>query len=138
MKFQTLGNSKLRADLLHLIKWKDEYGEVQTLHIYGVLSSIWDKVSDLLKLDSHTRIAIETRNERNPERCIRDVIEKWMQNEKGLSPNYACTWNGLLSLLKDVDLTTAASDLNEALVADISSFNNNLTENSKLNHLKCG
>ncbi len=138
MKFQTLGNSKLRADFLHLIKWKDEYGELQTLHIYGVLSSIWDKVSDLLTLDPHTRIAIETRNDRNPEQCIRDVIEKWMQNEKGLSPNYACTWNGLLSLLKDVDLTTSASDLKKALVADISSFNNNLTEDSKLNHLTSG
>jgi len=109
--------------LLQLIKWKDKFGETKTLRLYAVLTSIWKDVSDLLNLDNHTRNNIGRIHAGDPKECIRDVIGKWSADEKELSINYSCTWNGLCQLLKDLQHSAASTDLQEALAADTSSFN---------------
>ena len=96
------------------------------LRLSDLLASVWEKVSDLLKLDINTTTNIATKYNRDPEQCLRDVIGRWMNDQEKLSANYKCTWNGFCQLLKDLRLSTASLQLKEALAADISSFNNNI------------
>ena len=99
---------------------------MKELRLYDVLASVWRDLSDLLNLDGYTRKIIETKYPRDPKQCVRDVIEKWLNDEAKLSDhNYKCTWNGLCLLLEDLQLSSASKQLQEALRADISSFNNN-------------
>jgi len=130
--FFCAGQLRVRLDLLRLIKWKDEFGTIQRLDLCSVLSSIWDRVSDQLMIDQYTRQSIERKKQGDPEKCLREVIELWLRDEKALSPNYPCTWNGLSLLLVDVKLSSASEDLRAALEADVSSFNNNIIEGGML------
>ncbi len=123
-----VGNQRLRLDLLHQIKWKDDEGTMQQLDLYTVLSSEWDNVSDQLMIDQYTRQSIESKNRGDPKKCIREIIETWLRDEKSLKSNFACTWNGICSLLKAIQLSSASEYLEAALLADVSSFNNNLSE----------
>ena len=100
---------------------------MDTIRLYIILSSVWQKISDLLQLDGFTRKSIEIKNHGDPEKCIRDVIEKWINEGKALTTNYASTWNGLCSLLEDVELSAVCGRLKDALKADVSSFKNNMT-----------
>ena len=100
---------------------------MDTIRLYEILSSVWQEISDLLQLNWFTRDAIETKNHGDPKKCIRDVMEKWLNEGKSLTTNYANTWNGLCSLLEDVRLCTVCGRLKDALKADISSFKNNKT-----------
>ena len=97
---------------------------MKELRLYDILASVWRDVSDLL--DDDTRKNIEITYYRDAKQCINEVIEKWSNDEIKLSANYKCTWNGICHLLEDLQLSTASSQLKEALVADISSFNKNL------------
>ena len=118
------GHHKVTNDLLQLIKWENKSGEMNTLRLYALLASVWEKVSDLMNLDVNTT-TIATKYNGDPEKCIRDVIGKWMNDQK-LSANYKCTWNEICRLLEDLEHSTASSQLKEALAADISSFNANI------------
>ncbi len=117
-----VGELKLTLDLLHLIKWTDGGGTIRKLQLYQALSSVWDQVSDMLKVDPYTKQSIKERNRGDPDKCIQEIIEIWLRDEKTLSPNYSCTWNGLCSLLEDVNLSCVSEELGKALVADVSSF----------------
>ena len=120
------GHQKITNDLLQLIKWQDVLGEMKELRLYNVLANVWGDVSDLLKLDGYTRKNIETKYPGDSKMCIRDVIEKWSNDETKLSvSSYKCTWNGFCLLLEDLQLSSVSKQLQEALRADVSSFNNN-------------
>jgi len=110
--------------MLQLVKWGNKFGETKTLRLYEVLATVWKKVSDLLKLDGNTITNVETKYNRDPEQCIRDVMRRWL-NDENKSANYQCTWNGLCQLLEDVELSTVSTHLKEALAADASSFHGN-------------
>ena len=125
--YKFAGNQTITTDLLHLTEWKDQYGKMHKIRLYVILSSIWQEISDLLQLDGFTRDAIETKNHGDPKKCIRDVIEKWLNEGKALTTNYANTWNGLCSLLEDVKFSTVCGKLKDALKADVSSLKNNIT-----------
>ena len=99
---------------------------MKELRLYTVLANVWGDVSDLLNLDGYTRNNIETKYPGDSKKCIRDVVEKWSNDEIKMSAsNYKCTWNGLCQLLEDLQLSTPSKQLQQALKADISSFNNN-------------
>ena len=104
---------------------------MEELELYTILATVLDKVSDLLKLNSFKMQLIKDRHHHDPEKCIRDVINTWILDGRSLSCNYKCTWNGLCLLLKDVQLSSIADDLEDALSAEISSFNDNWTANEK-------
>ena len=99
---------------------------MNTLRLYALLASVWVKVSDLMNLDVSTTTTIATKHNGDPEKCIRDVIGRWMNDQEKLSANYKCTWNEICRLLEDLEHSTASSQLKEALAADISSFNKNI------------
>ena len=121
MMYFVLGNRTLSTDFLHLIKWKDVNGDMQDLKLYEVLATVWINVSDLIGLDMYTRLGIEQRHPMNQIMCVQLVIEGWLKNMSKFT-TYSCTWNGIYKLLYDLDLSTTAASLKEALEADVSSF----------------
>ena len=128
-----VGHHKVTNDLLRLIKWENKSGGMNTLRLYALLASVWEKVSDLMNLDISTTTTIATKYNGDPEKCIRDVIGRWMNDQEKLSANYKCTWNGICRLLKDLQLSSASSQLKEALAADVSSFNANTQRQGSAN-----
>ena len=133
----TIGEKTITKDLLQLIKWKDKLGEMKELRLYDVLARIWKDVSDLLNLDGYTRKNTEMKYPEDSKQCIREVIEQWLNDETKSDCNYKCTWNGLSQLLQDLQLSRVTKQLQEALRADISSFNRNTQMPGKKLSLWC-
>jgi len=117
--------------LLELIKWKNSRGQIEELRVYNVLSTVWKKVSALLKLDDYTITNIETIYRGNPEDCFRDVMKRWLDNDKKLSADYKCTWNGLIKLAADVQHSRVSDQLKKALEAGSSSFKTDIQLSGK-------
>ena len=78
----------------------------------------------LMNVDDDTRKNIETKHNKDPDKCICEVIEKW-SNDKN-SFNYQYTWSGICELLDNLERNTQTLQLEEALAADISSFNQHI------------
>ena len=122
--FLAIDDKKVTKNLLQLIRWKNKSGEMKELRLYEVLASVWCDVSDFLNLEGHTRKNIETKHRGDSKQCIRDVIEKWSNDEK---PTYDYTWSGICKMLKNLELSGTSLLLKEALTADISSFNKGMS-----------
>ena len=56
--------------------------------------------------------AISLKNQKDPEPCCTDVVTKWLEDG---SPHYPLTWGGVFELLDDLDETTLATELKNAL-----------------------
>ena len=55
-----------------------------------------------MNLDTNVTTVIGDKYDGDPEKCIRDVIGRWMNDEDELSANYKCTWNGICRQLEDL------------------------------------
>ena len=56
--------------------------------------------------------AIETKNLMDQTECCRNVMTDWLRNNH---EKYSATWNGLIELLKDMEFSTLATQVEEYL-----------------------
>ncbi len=127
------GDERIATKYLTLIQWKKEDGHNQELRLCDALAGCWEKVSDIIGINTSKRKQIAQRIT-DPQRCIVEVFEYWLSDEVAIRSRYLATWNGLVMLLNDLQTSTNSILLKEALSATISSFNNNFTQldNGKL------
>ncbi len=117
------GDERIATKYLTLIKWKKEDGHNQELRLCDSLAGCWEKVSDIIGIDTSKRKQIAQRIA-DPQRCIVEVFEYWL-SDVAIRSRYLATWNGFVILLNDLQLSKNGILLKEALSATISSFNNN-------------
>lgn len=97
---------------LRMIKWKDDEGRVQKYSVILSIRQKWREIGELLDMTPTEIKQISVDHRDNLESCCFDVLTAWL--EKG-SPHYPLTWGGLLEILEDAELNTAATDLSSAL-----------------------
>ena len=95
-----------------LYKWTDENGQPKSLRILDEISSRWTEAGDLLGLSPARLKSIEADRLRVSKSCCRDVLHDWIQDNQG---SYPVNWEGLICLLKDMNLTVLANELENAL-----------------------
>lgn len=100
------GKKKLDMQHITLIKYKLQ-NEEKEFRLLQVIQHKWYDIGLLLGVPVTT---IDSRKT-NEEKC-QDVLRMWM--EKG-SPEYPVEWGGLIKVLWDVEMRTAADELREAL-----------------------
>ena len=97
---------------LTLLKRTDSNGQPQNLRLRDQLSTKWRDVGDLLGLTSRLK-GIEEQRHCDARLCCRDILLDWLQMDDGSS--YPVNWDGMLSLLEDMELSATAKKLQGAL-----------------------
>ena len=97
---------------LALLKWTDSNGQLQNLRLCKELSARWQEVGVLLGLSSSHLKAIEKQCHYDVTICCHDILSDWLQMDEG---SYPVNWGGMLSLLKDMELSAIAKKLQGAL-----------------------
>ena len=97
---------------LNLLKWKDEQGRQQTFRLVDRVSSKWKQFGLLLGLEPNQLDALKLDNPGQTAMCWNIVMEHW---RKGDSVQYPPTWEGLYTLLEDMEFSRFADELKEAV-----------------------
>ncbi len=76
------------------------------------MSVKWDDAGDLLELTPVRLRGIDSHCRGDVRQCCREVLIDWIKNG---SPRYAPTWDGLIKLLINLELSSIADTLKLAL-----------------------
>ncbi len=98
---------------LVLLKWTDSNNKTQRIRIITELSPKWTDISDLLGFSTARIQQIELNYNRVQDRC-KEVMRLWLGSEEG-AYRYSTTWEGLIELLEDIELSILASDIREVV-----------------------
>ena len=94
---------------LRLIKWKDESGEEKDFRLKSSIVHKWREIGDLVRVPWQ-KLGLWARDNAD-ERC-EAVLSHWLDNP---TKQYPVTWEGLYRLLKDSQLASVATELEEAV-----------------------
>lgn len=124
--YNSVCDELITSSHLQLIQWKDAAGNVQEFRLYNVLASCWKRMADGIGFDIHETELIECDCDRyGAEECTRKVINRWVKD--AYSYKIYPTWNELCKLLNNIEHSNASEKLKEALEADQSTFQGNLS-----------
>ncbi len=98
---------------LVLLKWTDSDHKKHRIQIISQLSPKWSDVSDLLGF-STARIQQIRQDNSGVQDCCKEVMRLWLDSEDRAC-HYPTTWEGLIELLKDIELSSLASDIREVV-----------------------
>ena len=93
-------------------RWTDRNGTVRVIKIRDKIGHKWITAGDLLGLSSERLTAIDLQRRGDVGMCIRDVLVDWLHQNKG---SYPTTWEGVVQLLEDMELSALAQQLKIAL-----------------------
>ena len=94
------------------MRWTDQNGGAHVLKIRDNISPKWIEAGDLLGLSSERLKGIDLQRRGDVGMCIRDVLVDWLHENKG---SYPTTWEGVVQLLEDIELSAIAQQLKIAL-----------------------
>ena len=99
---------------LHLIKWKDEKGCIQTFRLVDRVSASWrSKFGMILKLTTNQLNVWEDQYRGDANMCWARVMEQWLNGSS--EADYPVTWKGLYSMLDDAEFSQIAQELRVAV-----------------------
>ena len=94
------------------MRWTDQNGEAHVIKIRDNISPKWIEAGDLLGLSSERLKGIDLQRRGDVGMCIRDVLVDWLHENKS---SYPTTWEGVVQLLEDIELSAIAQQLKIAL-----------------------
>ena len=95
-----------------MLEWTDKDGQPQSLRVRDEMSVKWDDAGDLLELTPVRLQGIDSHRRGDVRQCCREVLIDWIKNG---SPRYPPTWDGLIKLLINLELSSIADTLKLAL-----------------------
>ena len=104
--------SPVDSKYLQLIKWKDGEGEIHRFHLIDMIANKWRSIGQTLGIKPAQLAGISKQYMENATDCCRDVLGRWLDNPPS---DYPVTWDGLVELLRDVQLSQVADELESAL-----------------------
>ena len=101
-----------------LIRWEDELGQTHRFHLMDKIENKWRDIGQVLGNSIPQLDGMSTEYRGNSRECCRAVLGRWLDNPP---PDYPATWNGLIELLEDCQLSRVVSELKTVLrKADLS------------------
>lgn len=100
---------------MSLLKWKDEEGVEHTFQLGSRVSTKWRSFGLLLGLELNKLDGIDSDYRGVSSSCWNRVMEHWLNG--GGEPEYLPTWEGLYTLLRDIEHPNVARDLKKAVDA---------------------
>ena len=90
---------------LTILKFTDQNGQDETVKVLEKISIRWEEAGDLLGLTSERLKGIEVQRRGDHRICCRDVLVDWLHENQS---DYPTTWEGVLLLLEDMELSACA------------------------------
>ena len=90
---------------LTILRFTDQNGQDRTVKVLEKISPSWEELGDLLGLTSEHLKGIELNRRRDIRMCCRDVLVDWLHENQC---DYPTTWEGVLHLLEDLELSAIA------------------------------
>lgn len=87
-------------------------GEEKTIHIIRTAAYKWREIAAVILDDASKMNEIEQNNNRNAADCLRQTFVKGFITNK--PKNCSHDWQGLIQLLKDVELEVLADEIKQA------------------------
>ena len=94
------------------LRWTDK-GQARILKIREKISPRWEEAGDLLGLTIERLQGIRIQRLGDVGMCCRDILVDWLHENQG---DYPVTWEGMVQLLEDMELSAAAQQLQNALL----------------------
>lgn len=98
---------------LILIKWRDSDGRQRKFHLVKKVSHKWRMFGFRFQRGNNEMDALEEECSRKSEQCWIKVMSEWLDEEG--TEEYPATWEGILLVLEDVELSTIAKQLRKVL-----------------------
>lgn len=105
-------SNTIQATHLKLIKWT-ERGETKRFYLMEKIENKWRDIGQLTGLPLTQLESIATEHRDKPIECCRAVLGRWLDNPPSAYPT---TWDGLIELLEDCQLTQVAEELKIVLI----------------------
>ena len=97
---------------LNIINWRDEQGREQKFRLVDKVSARWKNFGEMLGLEYNQLDALKQEKLGRVPECWKRVMDHW---QRGGSAEYPPTWEGLYSLLEDMEYGQIAVELKEAV-----------------------
>ncbi len=106
-------NPGISVRALNLLKWKDGSGHEQTFRLVDRVSSKWMEFGRLLGLHANQLDGWKMESLGTVATCWNKVMAFWLEEGGGGggAQDYPATWEGLYSLLEDLNLREIAKEL---------------------------
>ena len=103
----------LSLKTLTLLKWRNEEGRVETFRLASRVSSEWPTFGTLLDQSLDQLNHWDSKHRGNSLNIWKEMMDHWLTAEG--TEDYPATWEGLYSLLDDLDLPSIAAELRHAV-----------------------
>ena len=104
-------DAKPGIDILTCLKYTDEQGETQRIHIMDEIGAKWKRVGRCLKFSICDLDNIESTCHGDAEECSARLLNLWLQGHVEAVSNLPITWQTLLEALKDARMCQLADKL---------------------------
>lgn len=118
----------VQHDCLDLLRWRDDNGTIKKLKIYDKIAHKWNRIATRLGFEPVQIDSIQSNYPFSDYNKTTAVFRVWFENANGL-PNadrYPKSWQGLINLLEDSELSEVGAKLYTALSSPKNSVRKNL------------
>ena len=115
--------------LVDLIKWRDENGVTRELKIYSKIAHRWNQIATRLGFELGEIDSIRRNYPFDDRDRVTAVLGRWLDDARNLpnASSYPKSWQGLLKLLQDAELSEVAGELHTALNSTHNNVRGNLS-----------
>ena len=106
----------MSLETLTLLKWRGQDGREHTFRLVDKVCDKWMEFGLRVKIEHSKLKSWGTQFHLNASRCWCEVMEHW-SNTGGRGCDYPVTWDGLYSMLDDLEYCQVARDLKTAVTA---------------------
>ena len=90
--------------------------EIDTLTSYTKSFLLLEKIADFLEYATAKKKEIEERQRGDPSKCCTELMEDWLNNDRGVAPK---TWHKLVSVLKEIkELSSEVYSIERSLLKE--------------------
>ncbi len=97
---------------LIVLTWTNKDGQTETLRLRDDMISRWRDVGHLVDISASRLDGILAHRLGDVRQCCQDVLQEWISRG---SSDYPATWEGLLKILRSLELNSCADSLERAL-----------------------
>lgn len=97
------------------IKWCDQEGHKQSFRLIDRVDVKWREFGALLEISDSHMDAWEEQYSQKAHKCWQKVMHHWLKGTGGFIDQYPDTWKGLYALLRDVNCSDVAEELEEVI-----------------------
>ncbi len=97
---------------LIVLTWTNKDGQTETLRLRDDMISRWRDVGHLVDISASRLDGISAHRLGDVRQCCQDVLQEWISRG---SSDYPATWEGLLKILRSLELNSCADSLERAL-----------------------